>query len=193
MYWPSIRATVRAHVKRCDRCQLGKKRRRQYGKLPSKIAEVVPWRSVCVDCIGPYTLKDKTGTVILDFMCLTMIDPATGWFEIIELPATEVQYVKKGKEIVEVILDKSSACISKLFNKQWLSRYPRPMYIIYDNGSEFKLHFKDLCDSFNIKRKGQPLLKIHKRMPYSSVYMVSLQTCYVPQVWKVQRTSLLRR
>ena len=153
MYWPSIRATVRAHVKRCDRCQLGKKRRRQYGKLPSKIAEVVPWRSVCVDCIGPYTLKDKTGTVILDFMCLTMIDPATGWFEIIELPATEVQYVKKGKEIVEVILDKSSACISKLFNKQWLSRYPRPMYIIYDNGSEFKLHFKELCDSFNIKRR----------------------------------------
>jgi hypothetical protein len=106
-----------------------------------------------VDLIGPYTLKDKTGTVILDFMCLTMIDPATGWFEIIELPTTDVQYVKKGKEIVEVILDKSSACISKLFNKQWLSRYPRPMYIVYDNGSEFKLHFRDLCDSYNIKRK----------------------------------------
>jgi hypothetical protein len=153
MYWPSLRKQVRDHVKRCNRCQLGKKRRRQYGKLPSKIAEVVPWKSVCVDCIGPYTLKDKTGTVILDFMCLTMIDPATGWFEVIELPCTEVQYVRKGKEIVEVIIDKSSACISKLFNKQWLSRYPRPMYIVYDNGSEFKLHFKDLCDSYNIKRR----------------------------------------
>jgi hypothetical protein len=153
MYWPSLRKQVRDHVKRCNRCQLGKKRRRQYGKLPSKIAEVVPWKSVCVDCIGPYTLKDKTGTVILDFMCLTMIDPATGWFEVIELPCTEVQYVRKGKEIVEVIIDKSSACISKLFNKQWLSRYPRPMYIVYDNGSEFKLHFRDLCDSYNIKRR----------------------------------------
>lgn len=153
MWWPSLRTAIRQHVKRCDRCQLGKKRRRQYGKLPSKIAEVVPWRSVCVDLIGPYTLKDKTGSVILDFMCLTMIDPATGWFEIIELPTTEVQYVKKGNEIVEVILDKSSACISKLFNKQWLSRYPRPRQIVYDNGSEFKLHFKDLCESYNIKRK----------------------------------------
>ena len=153
LYWPSMRSQIRQHVKRCDRCQLGKKRRRQYGKLPSKIAQIVPWRSVHVDLVGPYTLKDKSGKAILDFMCLTMIDPATGWFEIIELPEKEVSFVKKGEEIVEVILDKSSATISRLFNKQWLSRYPRPNTITYDNGSEFKLHFQALCDTYGIKRK----------------------------------------
>ena len=62
-----------------------------------------------MDLIGPYTIKAKDGT-ILDFMCLTMIDPVTGWFEIVELPNTDVTYVKKdGKEITEVIIDKSSA------------------------------------------------------------------------------------
>ena len=40
-----------------------------------------------MDLIGPYTLKEKDGTEI-DFMCLTMIDPASSWFEIVELPIT---------------------------------------------------------------------------------------------------------
>ncbi|MCP4746441.1 MAG: transposase family protein [Desulfobacteraceae bacterium] len=34
-----------------------------------------------------------------------------------------------------------------------MSRYPRSKNIIYDNGSEFKLHFKSLCDSYGLKRK----------------------------------------
>ena len=43
--------------------------------------------------------------------------------------------------------------ISTLVNKTWFSRYPRCQNIIYDNGSEFKLHFEALCDSYGIKRK----------------------------------------
>ena len=153
MWWPGMRAHTRKHVKSCDRCQKGKSRKRKYRKIPPKIAEVTPWRTVCVDLIGPYTIKAKDGT-ILDFMCLTMIDPATGWFEIIELPSIDITYVRDTKEeIVEVIIDKSSACVSQLFNKSWLSRYPRSKNIIYDNGSEFKLHFKALCNSYGLKRK----------------------------------------
>ena len=153
MYWRGMRAQVRQHVKTCDRCQKGKpKQRRKYGHLPPKIAEVTPWKSVCVDLIGPYTIKGKDGT-ILDFMCLTMIDPATGWFEIIELPTASVEIVRKGEEITDVILDKSSAQVSRLFNMTWLSRYPRAKYIIFDNGSEFKLHFRELCESYALKAK----------------------------------------
>ena len=152
MYWRSLRSDVRRHVKRCHTCQVSKKRKRLYGKLPTKIAETIPWKAVCVDLIGPYTIKGKDGT-ILDFMCLTMIDPATGWFEIIELPTACLEVKRDGEQIVEVILDKSSAQVSHLFNKQWLSRYPRVKYIIYDNGSEFKLHFEALCDSYSIVRK----------------------------------------
>ncbi len=38
-----------------------------------------------MDLIRLYTLKGKDKTEI-DFMCLTMIDPASRWFEIVELP-----------------------------------------------------------------------------------------------------------
>ena len=40
-----------------------------------------------MDLIGPYNLKDNNGTEIA-FMCLTMIDPATSWLEIVELLVT---------------------------------------------------------------------------------------------------------
>ena len=151
MYWPGMTTAIRKHVKVCDRCQKGKKRKWKYGQIPEKIAEIIPWRCVCVDLIGPYTIKAKDGT-ILDFMCLTMIDPATGWFEIVELPNTDITFVKDKEEITKVIIDKSSTVVSRLFNKSWLSRYPRAQYVIYDNGSEFKLHFAALCDSFGLKR-----------------------------------------
>ena len=149
MYWKGMRQQIQRHTKVCPRCQISKRHKKKYGHLPPKIATIAPWIQVCVDLVGPYTVKALDGT-IMDFMCLTMIDPATGWFEIVELPNTEVQYVRKGEEVVEVIIDKSSACISRLFNKTWLSRYPKARSIIYDNGSEFKLYFEQLCDSYSL-------------------------------------------
>ena len=152
IYWRSLRSGVRKHVRKCRSCQLGKKRKRHYGRLPPKEAETTPWKSVYVNLIRPYTIKAKDDTV-LDFMCLTMIDPTIGWFKIMELPLASVTVKQEGKEITEIIIDKSSAAVSKLFNKQWLSRYPRAKYITYNNGSEFKLHFESLCDSYRLKRK----------------------------------------
>ncbi len=60
-----------------------------------------------------------------------------------------------GKEssIVKEIFDKTSERIAWLVNKTWLSRYPRCCYIIYNNGSEFKLNFEYLCETYGIKRK----------------------------------------
>ena len=57
----------------------------KYGKLPTKLVITKPWEALCVNLIGPYTLKGKDGTEI-DFMCLTIIAPASSWFEIVELP-----------------------------------------------------------------------------------------------------------
>ena len=76
---------------------------------------------MCCDRIGPYTIKGTDDSKI-DFMCLTMVDPVTGWFEIVELPTAEVTYVRKREEIEQVVLDKSSATISRLFNKTWLAQ-----------------------------------------------------------------------
>jgi hypothetical protein len=64
-----------------------------------------------VDLIGPYTLKGKDGTII-DLRALTMIDLATSWFEVVELPLDHQlkTITVNGKEssIVEEIFDKTS-------------------------------------------------------------------------------------
>ncbi len=44
-----------------------------------------PREALCINLVGPYTLKGKDGSAI-DFMALTMIDPASSCFEIMELP-----------------------------------------------------------------------------------------------------------
>ena len=94
-----------------------------------------------------------------------MIDPVTSWFEIVELPTVAqemtVPPVGKGKKVTfdkntkvaEPYFDKSSAQISNLVYKTWFSRYPRCRYKIYNNGSEFKLHLRSLCDTYGIKHK----------------------------------------
>ena len=90
-------------------------------------------------------------------MALTIIDPASSWFKIVELPLFKRLWTinVNGKELLtlEETFDKSSDRIAKLINKTWLSRYPRCQKLIYDNGSEFKLHFEHLCDSYGIKHK----------------------------------------
>jgi hypothetical protein len=93
----------------------------------------------------------------IDFMALTMIDPASSWFEIAELPAiTQLRrQTVNGKELLTTnkIFDKTLDCIAKLVNKTWLSRYQLCHCLIYNNGSEFKLHFEYLCKSYGIKHK----------------------------------------
>ena len=50
--------------------------------------------TVYTDLIGPYTITTKhfqpdgaIKEVELQLTCMTMIDPATGWFEIVEVPS----------------------------------------------------------------------------------------------------------
>ncbi len=89
---------------------------------------MTPWKASCVDLIGPYTLKGQDGSSI-DFMCLTMIYPATSWFKIVRLPTinlvTTVPPAGKDKKVTsskntmvaETTFDKSSAQISNLMYK----------------------------------------------------------------------------
>jgi hypothetical protein len=151
-----MRTSTRSLTKSCRACQVNKKQKFKYGHLPPKTIITVPWRALCVDLISPYTLKGKDGTII-DFMALTMINPATSWFEVVELPLVRqlktITVNSKESSIVEEIFDKTFERIAWLINKTWLSRYPRCCYIVYDNGSEFKLNFEYLCVTYGIKRK----------------------------------------
>ena len=83
MYWKGMQHTIQSHVKKCHSWQVNKGQKHKYGKLPTKLAITNPWEAGCVDLIGPYTLKGKNRTQI-DFLCVTMIDPATSWFKIME-------------------------------------------------------------------------------------------------------------
>jgi hypothetical protein len=144
MYWRGMRTTIWRHVKSCRSCQVNKRHSQKYGHSPLKLVITTSWKALCVNLIGPYTLKGKNGSSI-DFMCLTMINPATSWFEIVELPTVAqertVPPAGKGKkvtfakytEVAEPYFDKSSAQISNLVYKTWFSRYPHCRYIIYNN------------------------------------------------------------
>ena len=85
---------VEATIKTCPTCQKTKRSYQKYGHLPEKVAESQPWEKVCVDLIGPYTIKPK-GQKKLILWCITMIDPATGWFEMRELKNKEAINVAK--------------------------------------------------------------------------------------------------
>ena len=79
-----------------------KKKTKKYGLLPPKEAEATPWDKLCVDLIGPYKIRRK-GKEPLICRCVTMIDPATGWFEI-------QQYD-----------DKKSITVANIIEQEWFS------------------------------------------------------------------------
>ena len=84
--WAGLHSDVTNYVRTCRKCQLCKKQRKKYGHLPAKEAEPpLAWNRVNVDMVGPYTVKTPTKTY--ELRALTMIDPATGWFEVKDISA----------------------------------------------------------------------------------------------------------
>ena len=173
-------ADIQKFTRYCDRCQKGKKRKRKYGHLAAKeAATTTPWQTVCVDLVGPYTIKGEDRSSV-EFMCMTMIDPATGWFEVVELPTVAVyrEMKKKDGEIVEVedeILDKCSAAISQLFNKTWLSRYPRPVEVVCDMAPNLRRTSQPYWNL--IPSNASPLQsRIHRQMRSWKEFMASWAT-----------------
>ena len=50
------------------------------------------------------------------------------------------------------MFDMTSGWILQLVNKTWFCRYPRPVEVVYDNGSEFKLYFQHLLDTYRVEK-----------------------------------------
>ena len=138
LWWPKMRKQITAYVQACPSCQKNKWKQKKYGHLPPKVAKVHIWDKMCVDLIGPYKIRRK-GKPDLICKCVTMIDPASGWFEI-------HQYV-----------DKRAVTIANVVEQQWFSWYPWPTQITYDRGNKFlghKFHKMILCD-YGVK--GKPI------------------------------------
>jgi hypothetical protein len=117
MYWKGMHATIWRYIKTCQSCQVNMRHSQKYGHLPPKLVKKTPWKALCVDLIVPYILKGKDGSSI-DFTCFTMIDPATSWFEIVELPifAQEMTVPPAGKG-KKVTFDKNTKVAEPYFDK----------------------------------------------------------------------------
>jgi hypothetical protein len=76
-----MRDQITNYVQACPTCQKNKRKVKKYGHLPPKEAEAEPWDKMGIKLIGPYKIKRKR-TSYLVCIYVTMIDPATGWFEI---------------------------------------------------------------------------------------------------------------
>ena len=65
-----------------------------------------------------------------------MIDPATGWFEMAQIP------------------NKTAAEIADITKKTWFTCYPLPQQIVFDRGTKFMAEFSKMCQNYyGLKRK----------------------------------------
>jgi hypothetical protein len=114
---PRSKSRVEQRVANCDACQRNKAMGPGHGKLPERDAQLLPWNEVAVDLIRPW--KISVDGQELEFNALTCIDPIT---DLVEL--TRMQR-------------KTAAHVGMIFENTWLSRCPRPMRCVQDNGGEF--------------------------------------------------------
>ena len=125
---------LRMHIERfaCDICQRVKPSGPGHGLLPDRDIAGAPWEEVAVDLIGPWPASTPHGTV--EFFALTCIDTTTNLVEVAR------------------IFDKTSDHVATRFEHTWLSRYPKPMRVIHDNGGEFQgFAFQNLLRLWHIK------------------------------------------
>ena len=111
--WTRIQCLVRD----CDACQRYKLPGKGYGELPPREAQLAPWQEIAVNLIGPWKICVNDHQV--SFCALSIIDTVTNLPELVRINS------------------KSAAHVGLQLENAWLSRYPRPQDIIFDQGSEF--------------------------------------------------------
>jgi hypothetical protein len=65
MYWKGVRTTIQRYVKTCQSCQVTKRHSQKYGHLPPKLVITTPWKALCVDLVGHYTLNSLSAKSVL--------------------------------------------------------------------------------------------------------------------------------
>jgi transposase InsO family protein len=119
-------------VQRCKVCQHTKTQYRQYSKLPPCKVKGTPWSDIAVDLFGPW--KATIHGQAMTFQALTIIDMVTNYCELI------------------CINNKSARHVAIQLENARLSRYPRPVHCLFDQGGEFIGHeFTRLLHNHGIK------------------------------------------
>ena len=104
-------------MSQCHACQANKHPGPGCGELPAKAVTALPWDEVAVDLVGPWTFA--VGPNACQLHALACIDPLTTFCEIIRVNSTK------------------PPCVAAEFDVEWLTRCPRPLRCIHDQGGEF--------------------------------------------------------
>jgi transposase InsO family protein len=132
LWFPNMRDRITRHVNECEHCKRYKFIGQGQGHVPPRNDVSIPWEEVAVDTIGPWKIP-LPGNTQLIVHALTMIDTAT--------TLSETVRVENGQ----------SEHAAMLFTNNWLSRYPKPLRCVHDQGSEFKLRFQEMLNREGIK------------------------------------------
>jgi hypothetical protein len=116
-YVRNFQALVQDYVSQCDYCQRHKRDGVGIGKLPPRNDMSFPFEEDIVDFAGPWPVNVNGRDV--EFHALTVICTCT---TLCEIPRIQT---------------KDNAYMAMMFENEWLSHYPRPIRVIFDNRGEF--------------------------------------------------------
>jgi hypothetical protein len=118
-YANGLKVRTQEIVNNCSDCQMYKLTGKGYGHLAARETLVAPWFIVAIDTIGPWEIPLPRANDVCKFHALTMIDTVTILTEIVRVPNT------------------TSQAAAQAFEISWLFKYPRPVRLIHDQGTEF--------------------------------------------------------
>ena len=109
----------------------------EMGIIAQKRSRSQTMAQICINLVGPYKINQKGCKKPLILRAVTIIDPATGWFEIHEYD------------------DKWAITIANILEQEWLAQYPKPSLITFDHGNEFmgQEFRKTVNEEYGIKTK----------------------------------------
>jgi len=136
--WIGLKPTCARVCKNCENCAASEDRDQKIGLLPPKpTPEIIPWHTLCVDLVGPCKFRDKKKPEThIELHCMTMADPATGFFEMVEIG------------------QKTANVTANWLESHWLTRHPWPTEMTVDKGREFTREVSEtLQNEHGVKRK----------------------------------------
>ena len=119
----------------CPTCPISKRSHVKCGEFPPKEAETTPWDTLCVDLMGPHSFIHHPTKDKIKLWAVTMIDPVTGWFEMIE------------------IKDKNAHTVANAVETTWLTHHPWATQMIFDRGTEFQAEFAEMITKDHCLKK----------------------------------------
>ncbi len=135
LYSPGLRDKVSAFCKTCDTCQRFKNVGQGIGHLPPKEEARVPFEEIAMDTIGPWNFEIP-GLGKFTINAYSIICTCSNLLEL----KRASQMNPTGRESVQVLED------------TWLSRYPKPVRLIFDQGKEYRnIDFESFLISMGIK------------------------------------------